>query len=129
MKVHGFSIRKDNKSRTVAITQVSKVYKSNDGRLAIVAESTVGDYEGYTPGKLTMMIVIAENKIAGWSVVSLGDHSFFQGMIASNYPNAYVGQSITAEIAKVPVAGATGSADAFCNIINLAAYYARSIMQ
>ena len=112
-----------------ANTQVTKVYKSNDGSLAIVAESTVGDYEGYTPGKLTMMVVVAENKIAGWSVVSLGDHSFFQGMIASKYPNAYVGESITAEIAKVPVAGATGSADAFCNIINIAAYYARSILQ
>ena len=112
-----------------ANTQVTKVYKSNDGSLAIVAESTVGDYEGYTPGKLTMMIVIAENKIAGWSVVSIGDHTYFEPYIATPNPNAYVGQSITAEIAKVAVAGATGSANAFCNIINIAAYYARSILQ
>lgn len=110
-----------------ANTQVTKVYKSNDGSLAIVAESTVGDYEGYTPGKLTMMVVVAEGKIAGWSVVSYGDHTFFQGMIANKYPNAYVGESVAAEIAKVAVAGATGSADAFYNIINIAAYYARSI--
>ena len=110
-----------------ANTQVTKVYKSNDGSLAIVAESTVGDYEGYTPGKLTMMIVIAENKIAGWSVVSIGEHTFFEPYIATPNPNAYVGQSIAAEIAKVPVAGATGSADAFFNIINIAAYYARSV--
>ncbi len=112
-----------------ANTQVTKVYKSNDGSLAIVAESTVGDYEGYTPGKLTMMVVVAENKIAGWSVVSLGDHSYFNPEIATKLPNAYIGESVAAEIAKVAVAGATGSADAFCNIINIAAYYARSILQ
>ena len=112
-----------------ANTQVTKVYKSNDGSLAIVAESTVGDYEGYVPGKLTMMVVVAENKIAGWSVVSLGDHSYFNPEIATKLPNAYIGESVAAEIARVPASGATGSADAFFNIINIAAYYARSILQ
>ena len=109
-----------------ANTQITSAYISNDGTLAIVAESTVGDYDGYTPGKLTMMVVIADGKIAGYKVVSYGGHSFFDGSIANKDPQLYVGSAIDA-IEYVKVSGATGSGIAYYNIIALSAYYARSI--
>lgn len=109
-----------------ANTQITSAYISNDGTLAIVAESTVGDYDGYTPGKLTMMVVIADGKIAGYKVVSYGGHSFFDGSIGNKNPQLYVGSAIDA-IEYVKVSGATGSGIAYYNIIALSAYYARSI--
>lgn len=109
-----------------ANTQITNAYICNDGTLAIVAESTVGDYDGYTPGKLTMMVVIADGKIAGYKVVSYGGHSFFDGSIANKDPQLYVGSAIDA-IEYVKVSGATGSGIAYYNIIALSAYYARSI--
>lgn len=109
-----------------ANTQITSAYISNDGSIAIIAESTVGDYEGYTPGKLTMMVVIADGKIAGYKVLSYGGHSYFDGAIGNKDPQLYVGSAIDG-IEYVKVTGATGSGVAYYNNIGLAAYYARSI--
>ena len=109
-----------------ADTQITSAYISNDGTLAIVAESKVGDYDGYTPGKLTMMVVIADGKISGFKVISYGGHSFFDNFIGNKNPQLYIGSAIDA-IEYVKVSGATGSGVAYYNIIALSAYYARSI--
>ena len=109
-----------------ADTQITSAYISNDGTLAIVAESTVGVFEDYTPGKLTMMVVIANGKISGFKVISYGGHSYFDGSIGNKNPQLYVGSAIDA-IEYVKVSGATGSGVAYYNIIALSAYYARSI--
>ena len=108
-----------------ANTEITKVYKSNDGSMAIEVKSTVGAYDGYDPGTLTMLVVIADGKIAGWSVVNIGDHTFFNGAFGKD-PQAYAGSSIDAEIAKVAASGATASAEALFRIVNLAALYART---
>ena len=108
-----------------ANTEITKVYKSNDGSMAIEVKSTVGAYDGYDPGTLTMWVVIADGKIAGWSVVNIGDHTFFNGAFGKD-PQAYAGSSIDAEIAKVAASGATASAEALFRIVNLAALYART---
>lgn len=111
-----------------ADTQITSAYISNDGSIAIIAESTVGDYEDYTPGKLTMMVVIADGKIAGYKVLSYGFHTYFDKYIGSKDPQLYVGSAIDG-LEYVKVTGATGSSVAYYNNIGLAAYYARSIMQ
>ena len=109
-------------------TEIVSGCMSNDGVIALVVKSAPGEYEHYDPGTLTMMVVISNGQIAGWSVVSYGDHTFFKGMIESNNPNAYVGQSIS-NITPLMVSGATASSDAFYNIIKLSAIYASSLYQ
>ena len=101
---------------------------SNDGVIALVVKADPGEWEHYEPGTLTMMVVISNGQIAGWSVVSYGEHTFFKGMIESKNPNAYVGQSIS-NITPLMVSGATASSDAFYNIIKLSAIYASSLYQ
>ena len=101
---------------------------SNDGVIALVVKCAPGEYEHYDPGTLTMMVVISNGQIAGWSVVSYGEHTFFKGMIENKNPNAYVGQSISS-ITPLIVSGATASSDAFYNIVKLAAIYASSLYQ
>lgn len=113
-----------------AHAEVTKAYKSNNGTLAIVVNATVGGEKyHYDPGTLTVMVVVADGKIAGWSVVSLGKHTYFEGAFGNADKQAYADASIETTIAQVAVTGATASSDALYEIVNLAAYYARSINQ
>ncbi len=112
-----------------AMAEITQVYKSNDGTLVIIASADPGEYEHYEPGTLTMMVIISEGKIVAWEVVSLGDHTYFEDHYGNKDPRAYYGADISAVIPAEISGGATASGDALHAIINLAAYYARSIAE
>ena len=96
---------------------------SNNGTIAVVAQS-----KGFGSKPLVVMVVIAQGKIAGWSLVDEGSNNLFSQYNNAN-PHAYVGESIMSVIAAQNISGVTMSGDALCNIINIAAYYVRSILQ
>ena len=108
--------------------QITSVYMSNEGTLAVVAQAP-----GFGDGPLVVMVIIDDGKIAGWELVNAGGNSFFDNYLTDT--KLYVGSSINnpfvfnKDDATVNVTGATVSGEALNKIINLATYYARSIMQ
>lgn len=115
---------------------VNKVYTSTNG--AIVIEST--GKQGFATGTVTINVIIADGKIAGWWIVSYDEsQTFMQSNIISKWDTVkkwFVGSSIQ-EDQKVVVpdqnpsqglnTGATYSERSIINAINIACYYARSI--
>ena len=106
--------------------EILNVYSSNDGSLAIVVQAP-GFYESTSDPQLTIMVIVAEGKIAGWELISAGSNNQFSDYTKGD--KFYIGESIDGTIAKQLVGGSTYSGDALYEIVNLAAYYARSINQ
>ena len=112
-----------------ANTEITKVYMSNSGAMAIVAQSV-----GFGNKPLVIMVVIAEGKVAGWELVDAGSNNLFERYLTTD-KKFHVGASIFTPIvfnkddASMNITNVTMSGNALCNIINLAAHYARSIMQ
>ena len=107
---------------------VNKVYLSTDGSYVIEAKGN-GGYEG---GTVTINVVIADNVIKGWWIVSNEKQSFLpniQGSTAAK--NWYVGQSIDADIplGDNKVTGTTLSSTAINNAVNTACKYAREVLR
>ena len=103
--------------------EILNVYKSNDGAMAIVVQAP-GFRESTSDPQLTVMVIIAEGKIAGWELISAGSNNQF-----SDYTKGekfYIGASIDGTIEKQIVSGSTLSGNALYEIVNLAALYART---
>lgn len=103
--------------------EILNVYKSNDGAMAIVVQAP-GFRESTSDPQLTVMVIIAEGKIAGWELISAGSNNQF-----SDYTKGekfYIGASIDGTIEKQIVSGSTFSGNALYEIVNLAALYART---
>ena len=103
--------------------EILNVYKSNDGAMAIVVQAP-GFRESTSAPQLTVMVIIAEGKIAGWELISAGSNNQF-----SDYTKGekfYIGASIDGTIEKQIVSGSTLSGNALYEIVNLAALYART---
>ena len=103
--------------------EILNVYKSNDGAMAIVVQAP-GYRESTSDPQLTVMVIIAEGKIAGWELISAGSNNQF-----SDYTKGekfYIGASIDGTIEKQIVSGSTLSGNALYEIVNLAALYART---
>lgn len=103
--------------------EILNVYKSNDGAMAIVVQAP-GFRESTSDPQLTVMVIIAEGKIAGWELISAGSNNQF-----SDYTKGekfYIGASIDGTIEKQIVSGSTLSGEALYEIVNLAALYART---
>ena len=103
--------------------EILNVYKSNDGAMAIVVQAP-GYRESTSDPQLTVMVIIAEGKIAGWELISAGSNNQF-----SDYTKGekfYIGASIDGTIEKQIVSGSTLSGEALYEIVNLAALYART---
>ena len=103
--------------------EILNVYKSNDGAMAIVVQAP-GFRESTSDPQLTVMVIIAEGKIAGWELISAGSNNQF-----SDYTKGekfYIGASIDGTIEKQIVSGSTFSGNGLYEIVNLAALYART---
>lgn len=103
--------------------EILNVYKSNDGAMAIVVQAP-GFRESTSDPQLTVMVIIAEGKIAGWELISAGSNNQF-----SDYTKGekfYIGASIDGTIEKQIVSGSTLSGNGLYEIVNLAALYART---
>ena len=103
--------------------EILNVYKSNDGAMAIVVQAP-GYRESTSDPQLTVMVIIAEGKIAGWELISAGSNNQF-----SDYTKGekfYIGASIDGTIEKQIVSGSTFSGNGLYEIVNLAALYART---
>ncbi len=118
--------------------EITKVYKSNSGALAM--EVRAPGYGGTETGPyLTILVIVADDKIAGWDLISEGNNNFFAGAYMADEEGkqlagkdrVYVGSSISNIIESQSPTGATApySGNALYEIVNLAAYYARSINQ
>lgn len=118
--------------------EITKVYKSNSGALAM--EVRAPGYGGTETGPyLTILVIVADDKIAGWDLISEGNNNFFAGAYMADEEGkqlagkdrVYVGSSISNIIESQSPTGATApySGNALHQIVNLAAYYARSINQ
>ncbi len=105
----------------------NKVYLSNDG--AIIVEAT--GKGGFMSGTVTINVIIAENTIKGWSIVSNVDQSFIGNIKDEHMTSWYKGQSIDAPIVlgNNVVTGTTMSSTAINNAVNMACYYARNTLQ
>ena len=91
--------------------------------MAIVVQAP-GFRESTSAPQLTVMVIIAEGKIAGWELISAGSNNQF-----SDYTKGekfYIGASIDGTIEKQIVSGSTLSGNALYEIVNLAALYART---
>lgn len=113
-------------------TRITKVYRSNSGAMAIMANCDPGTYKGYSPKTLTLMVVLSADattkepdKIVNWKVVSSGGHTYYNSSFDKFYKNVSIndtieykkGSSVTGETA-------AGTSDALYNIISLCASYA-----
>lgn len=124
----------DTEHATTAKGKVNKVYKSANG--AIVIEATGN--EGWDSGTVTINVVIADNTIKAWSIVSNDKQSFIDKVISNwdKIKDVFVNDSIYTEYNTVtPDAGqghgtgATWSENAITNAIKTACSYASSTTQ
>ena len=108
--------------------EILKVYKSNDGSLALVVQAP-GYREALTDPQLTIMVIIADDKVAGWELISAGSNNMFGGYLSGD--KLYINTNIDAPLAfdenTMVMGGATLSGNALNEIINLAMHYARSV--
>ena len=103
--------------------EILNVYKSNDGAMAIVVQAP-GFRESTSDPQLTVMVIIAEGKIAGWELISAGSNNQFSAYTKGE--KFYIGASIDGTIEKQIVSGSTFSGNGLYEIVNLAALYART---
>ena len=103
--------------------EILNVYKSNDGAMAIVVQAP-GYRESTSDPQLIVMVIIAEDKIAGWELISAGSNNQFSAYTKGE--KFYIGASIDGTIEKQIVSGSTFSGEALYEIVNLAALYART---
>lgn len=107
---------------------VNKIYLSTDGAIVIEATGN-GGYEG---GTVTINVVIADNVIKGWWIVSNEKQSFLPNIINSaDAQNWYVGTAIDGDLTlgNNKVSGTTMSSTAINNAINTACEYARNLAE
>lgn len=112
----------------------NKVYLSGDG--AIIVEAT--GKGGFENGTVTINVIIAENQIKGWTIVS-NEKQSFMGNITGKWDtvkNWFVGESIDTAFSPVEVdkgqghgTGATWSENAITNAISMACHYAKNTLQ
>lgn len=114
-------------SVTAPYGKVNKVYLSKDGTYVIEALG-VGGYQG---GTVTLYVVIgADAKIKGWAVKENDKQSYIDRVPSSAGTTWYVGKEVSDELPLV-MTGATvvATSTAINNAVNMAAYYARTVLK
>lgn len=131
----------DNKSATFEAVDVDEENATNAsyGTMDGIAKASDSGYVflttgtgGYGNGTVTIYTAIRDGAVVAIQVVSTKDQSYWGDVEKSGKIQNYVGKQISQPIAltdDVKVTGATRSSTALNNSVNMAAWYAREVLQ